>query len=93
MSELLADVRLSCGRHYLQVAGFVLAMEGDPCREAQLPEEVYPEIPEEELAHATIGDKPANELPRDIVRFFRGVRWTPEMLRYVADVINKRCQD
>jgi hypothetical protein len=86
----VAEVRLSCGRWYLSVCGIVLAMEGDPCREGSLPEEVYPPISPEELENASIGDKPAAELPMEIVRFFRGERWTKEMLSWVAGEINRK---
>ena len=85
----LADVRLCCGRHCLFVAGIVVAMEGDKCRSNDLPEEVLPPIPEEELANAWIGDKRAKDLPIDIVRLFRGDHWTPAMLEYVAKKINE----
>jgi hypothetical protein len=64
-------------------------MEGDRCRDGDLPEWVMPAIPSEELANATIGGKPALEIPLDIVRFFRGENWTKEMLSYVADEINR----
>lgn len=30
----LAVVGYACGRHYLEIAGIVVAMEGDPSREA-----------------------------------------------------------
>lgn len=33
----LVDWGFSCGRYFLKVAGYVAAMEGDPCREADLP--------------------------------------------------------
>jgi hypothetical protein len=84
----LAEVFLSMGRHHLRVAGFVLGTEGDKCRDGSIPEEVLPPIPPEELEHATIGGKPAKDMPVDVVRFFRGNLWTPEMLRYVAERIN-----
>jgi hypothetical protein len=87
--EPLAEVRLSCGRQHLFVAGIVLATEGDRCRDGSLPEEVLPPIPPEELGHATIGDKPARDLPVEVVRWFRGDCWTPQMLEYVASKINR----
>lgn len=88
--QVLAEVCLSTGRQYLSVAGFVLAMEGDPCRDSNnIPEEALPPIPEAELARATIGGKSAKDLPIELVRFFRGDNWTPEMLEYVAAKINE----
>jgi hypothetical protein len=86
--SLIAEVDSSCGRYYLSVAGVVVAMEGDPCRDGNIPEAVLPPIPEEELASATIGGRPVRELPRDVVRFFRGDNWTKEMLVWAADRIN-----
>jgi hypothetical protein len=88
--QMVAEVRLSCGRWYLSVCGFAVAMEGDRCRDGSLPEVVMPPIPTEELHNATIGGKPASELPISLVRFFRGNNWTKEMLSYVADKINRR---
>lgn len=85
---MLAEVKFSCGRHYLSVAGIAVALEGDRCR-GKLPEEVLPPIPPEELEHATIGGKPAKDMPVDLVRFFRGDNWTEKMLRYTADRINE----
>lgn len=85
-----ATVRFYCGRFNLNVAGFTLAMEGDKCRDGDLPEEVLPPIPEEELAVATIGGKPAKDLPISLVRWFRGDCWTEKMLEHVAREINKR---
>lgn len=88
--KVLAEVRLSTGRQYLTVAGFVLAMEGDPCRDSSgIPESILPPISEAELARATIGGKPAKDLPIDVVHWFRGDNWTPEMLEYVATKINE----
>jgi hypothetical protein len=89
MTEI-AEVRLSCGRCYLSVAGIAVAMEGDRCRDGTLPESIMPEIPEHELANASIGGKPAAELPTEMVRFFRGDNWTSKMLRYVAARINQQ---
>jgi hypothetical protein len=89
MKNPLAEVILTCGRLCLRVAGIVVAMEGDKCRDGNLPESVLPPIPEEELAHARIGDKLAKDLPIEVVRFFRGDNWTGPMLEYVADKINK----
>lgn len=88
----LAEVRFSCGRHYLSVAGYAIAMEGDRCREGDLPEEVFDPIPEEELASATIGGKPASEIPIEVVRFFRGDNWNERMLAYVAEKINEAAE-
>lgn len=85
----MAAVLLSCGRCYLAVCGFIVAMEGDPCREGELPEAVLPPIPPEELARARIGGRPVSEMPIEVVRFLRGDRWTKEMLGYVADAINR----
>jgi len=90
MKRKIAKVQLSCGRYFLSVCGFVLAMEGAPCRESQIPEKFMPKIPPEEMAWASVGGKPASELPIEVVRFFRGDNWTREMLNYVADEINKR---
>jgi hypothetical protein len=90
--EPVAEVRFSCGRHYLSVCGFAVAMEGDRCREGKLPEDVMPPIPEEELAQATIGGKPASEMPTHLVRFFRGDNWTQAMLEYVAAQINRQSE-
>lgn len=86
---MIAKVFLSMGRWHLKVAGFVLATEGDKCRDANLPEEVFDPIPEEELARASIGGKPAKELPIEMVRWFRGDNWNEKMMRYVADKINE----
>src|SRR5437868_2791622 len=83
--EPLAHVGLSTGRHYLTIAGVIVAMEGDPCRDANLPESILPPIPAAELEQATIGGKPAKDLPINVVRFFRGDRWTPAMLEWVAE--------
>jgi hypothetical protein len=84
----IAEVRCTCGRNVLFVGGFALAMEGDKCRDGSLPEHVLPPIPLEELERASIGGTPATELPRDVVRFFRGDCWTTPMLEYVAEKIN-----
>jgi hypothetical protein len=32
----LVDWGFSCGRHYLTVAGYIVAMEGDPIRDADV---------------------------------------------------------
>lgn len=85
---MIAEVRSSCGRRYLRVAGIAAAMEGDPCRDGNMPESVLPPIPPEELDAATIGGKPAKDMPVDEVRCFRGENWTVEMLQYAADKIN-----
>jgi hypothetical protein len=89
----IAEVLFSCGRHYLSVCGLAVAMEGDRCRESDLPDDVLPPIPPEELAAASIGGKPAAEMPLSVVRFFRGERWDEMMLRYVADEINRRVEE
>ena len=86
---MLAEVLFTCGRHYLNVAGIAVAMEGDPCRE-MLPEECLEPISKEELENATIGGTPARDLPIGTVRFFRGDKWTKKMLEYAADQINKK---
>lgn len=88
--DALAEVRLSCGRQYLSVAGFVLAMEGDKCRDGEIPEEYMPPIPPEELERATIGGKPVKDMDIKMVRFFRGDNWTPKMMEYVAEQINRK---
>lgn len=85
----LAEVRLSCGRHYLKVAGVIVAMEGDKCRDSEMPEEILPEIPAAELEHAMIGEHRASDLPIKTVRFFRGDCWTKRMLEWAADKINR----
>ncbi len=85
----LAEVRLSCGRQYLAVAGIAVAMEGDKCRDSSMPEEIMPQIPPEELERATIGGKRARDMPIEVVRFFRGDNWSPAMLEYVAEKINE----
>jgi len=85
----IAEVVLSMGRHHLRVAGFYLATEGDKCRDGSLPEDVLPPIPADELEHATIGGQPVKDMPRDVVRFFRGDCWTPAMMEWVAARINE----
>ena len=87
--EPIAEVRLTCGRNVLFVAGFAIAMEGDRCRDGTIPASVLPPIPERELATATIGGKPAKDMPSEVARFFRGDYWTPGMLEYVAAKINE----
>lgn len=84
----LAVVGFTCGRHYLDVAGIAVAMEGDMCRQL-LPSDVAEPIPEDELKLATIGGKPCSELPLDLVRTFRGERWTPKSLQWAAGTINQ----
>lgn len=88
MSEKLASVESSYGGYYLDIAGIVVAMEGDDCRH-MLPEEAAKEIPKEELERAMIGDKKASELPLDIVRFFRGQKWDFKSLSWAAKKINE----
>lgn len=84
----IAEVNSYCGRSVLHVAGVAVAMEGDACRH-NLPDEVAEPIPADELEHAMIGDKLAKDLPLDVVRFFRGERWRPASLKWVATVINE----
>ncbi len=88
MADPLAETAYSCGRCCLKVAGIVLAMQGDPCRDGSLPESVLPPIHANELDQATIGGQSVKDMPIEIVRFFRGDRWTPAMLEYVATKIN-----
>lgn len=88
----LAEVRLSCGRFYLSVAGVALAMEGDKCREGDLPDAVYDPIPDEEIERATIGGQSIKEMDPRIVRVFRGERWNRAMLDYVAEKINTEAE-
>ena len=90
MPEPLAVVLFGCGRLYLSVAGIAVAMEGDKCRDSHMPESVLPPIPEEELAQASIGGKPAKDMPLDVVRFFRGDNWNKAMLEWAADRINAK---
>jgi hypothetical protein len=85
---MFAEVVLAMGRQHLKVGGFYLATEGHKCVDGNLPENVLPPIPPEELEHARIGDKMAKDLPIEIVRWFRGDCWTPRMLEYVAAKIN-----
>jgi hypothetical protein len=42
MAKQIAEVKFSTGRYYLEVAGIVVTMEGDPYR-GELPEEVFTE--------------------------------------------------
>jgi hypothetical protein len=87
---MFAEVVLSMGRYHLRVGGFYLATEGDKCRNGNLPEEVLPPIPPEELEKARVGGKPVNDMPINIVRWFRGDNWDERMMRYVAEQINKQ---
>ena len=87
MSEKIAEVKLSCGRLHLSVRGICVAMEGDACRQ-NLPEDVMTPIPQEELESSFIGDKRASELPKMLVQFFRGDRWSSDSLEWAAAVIN-----
>lgn len=86
----LAEVRLSTGRFYLSVAGYVVAVEGDKCREGELPDALYDPIPDEELETATIGGQKVKGMDPAIVRVFRGSRWNRGMLEYVAAEINRK---
>jgi hypothetical protein len=88
----IAEVLLSCGRYYLSVAGISLAIEGETCREGNLPDQLYDTVPEEEFANATIGGRPIRNLNPAMVRVFRGSLWNKEMLEYVADRINQRAR-
>lgn len=88
MTTPLATVGLSCGRQYLKVAGVIVAMEGDKCRDSDIPEDILPPIPLFELDNARIGDKLAKDLPIKVVRFFRGDDWNGKMLQWAADKIN-----
>lgn len=85
---MIAEVRFSCGRHYLSVAGICVAVECDPCRESNLPLDVLPPIPEIEMEHGTIGGKPIKELPLELVHSIRGNAWDEKMLKYVCEKIN-----
>jgi len=89
----IAEVLFSCGRSYLSVAGIAVAMEGDKCRDSNIPESILPEIEESELASATIGGKPVKDVPIKVTRWFRGDCWTEKMMEYVADKINQAVQD
>jgi len=91
-TKQLASVKSSCGRQYLEIAGIAIAMEGDPFR-GTLPEDCLEPIPDYELETAMIGDKPAKELPVELVRFFRGEKWTTKMLERAAYIINMECHD
>jgi hypothetical protein len=88
----LAEVRFTCGRCYLSVAGIVVAMEGDQCRDGDMPNEVYDAIPDRELETASIGGEPIKDMPIEVVRFFRGSNWTEKMLEYAASKINATSQ-
>jgi hypothetical protein len=88
VEEPLAQVKFSCGRSYLSVAGIALAMEGDKCRDGDLPPEIYEPIPEHEMEHGTIGGEPVKGMDPALIRFFRGSCWTEGMLKYAADKIN-----
>ena len=90
MKSELATVGFSCGHHYLEVAGIVLAMEGDACRTTKIPIELEEPIPEEELNSASIGGKPIKEMDPAVVRFFRGSRWNKAMLEWTANQINRK---
>lgn len=90
--RIIAKVSGACGRYFLNVAGVAVAMEGDPCRDGDMPENILPPIPEEELEYATIGGQPIKDMPIDIVRFFRGDKWNKAMLEYVAGKINEAAQ-
>ena len=86
--EPIAEARFGCGRSYLSVADVVLAMEGDKCRDGDMPNEVYDPIPAHEYETATIGGESINGMDECLIRVFRGSTWTPKMLKFVADKIN-----
>lgn len=44
-SKPIADVRSACGRYYLDVAGIVVAVEGDACRDRDMPPWLYDRRP------------------------------------------------
>src|SRR5688572_12433766 len=88
----IAEVLFSCGRSYLSVAGVAVAMEGDKCRDGDLPDEVYEPIPAHELERGIIGGESIKGMDPKVVRFFRGDNWTPKMLQFVADKINAHAQ-
>jgi len=83
----IAEVCFSMGRSYLKVGGVIVAVEGDKCREI-LPVEAADPIPEEELAQATIGGKPAKDMPPHLIQFFRGECWREKSLEWAAKRIN-----
>lgn len=83
----LAEVRLTCGRYVLFVAGLAVAMEGDQCRQ-DLPDDVAEPIPQDELERATIGGQPCNDMPLSVVRTFRGELWRLQSLEWAATQIN-----
>ncbi len=85
----IAEVRFSCGRAFLFVAGIAVAMQGEVCHQ-QIPEEFAEPIPEEEMRTAHIGGKPISELPMDVVRFFRPENWTVQSLTWAAAQINEQ---
>ncbi len=84
----LAEVRSSCGRAVLYVAGIAIAMEGDKCRHL-VPEEFAERIPPEELERASIGGLTCKDIPLDVVRFFRGDNWQSTSLEWAAKTINE----
>ena len=83
----IAEVCFSMGRCYLKVGGVNVAVEGDKCREI-LPEEANEPIPSDELERASIGGKPAKDIPLHVVRFFRADCWSEKSLRWAAERIN-----
>jgi hypothetical protein len=89
---MLAEVKFSCGRHYLSVGGIAVAMEGDKCRDGDMPEHVYEPIPEYEMEHGTIGGEPVKGMEPAMIRFFRGSNWTQQMLEYAAQTINEKAK-
>lgn len=76
-SGKLANVYFSCGRGYLEIAGFAVAMEGDVYRDPGLAK-LESDDPEVEMIRTQLRD---NELYG---------RWTTGMLRHVAEKINLR---
>lgn len=88
MSDI-AEVRCTCGRYVLFVAGIAVAMQGDKCRDGELPEEVLDPIPQHVYDHGSIGGEPiTKDMNAKLVRFFVGNYWNETMLRYAADKIN-----
>jgi len=49
VSQPLAYVGLACGRQYLKVAGVIVAIEGDICRDPMIPDEYRHPRPEHHL--------------------------------------------
>lgn len=90
MSKQIAEVGFSCGRSYLKVAGVIVAVEGDRCRDCgNIPEEFKDPIPDH-VYEGTIGGKPiTRDMDPDLIRFFVGENWSEKMLCYLANRINE----